>query len=50
MVDPLRRGLDQTVCELFGDFGREKAGMGVSKLVELLVKRGNYVGMAMAQT
>src|SRR5580692_8628349 len=49
MVDPIRRGLDQPVGELFGGLRGEKSGMSVSKLVELLVKRGDHVGMAVAE-
>ena len=50
VVDPFGRGLDEAVGELFGDFGREETRVCVGKLVELLVKGSNHVGMAVAET
>ena len=50
VIDAIRRGLDQPVGELLGDFGGEKAGVGISELVELLVERGDHIGMAVAKT
>ena len=49
VVDAFGRGLDQAVGKLFGNFGGEETGMGISELVELLVKCRYHVGMAMAE-
>ncbi len=49
VIDTFRRGLDQPIGELFGDFGREEAGMGIGELVELLMQGGDHIRVAVAK-